>query len=172
MRTPTLFFLLLGLAAAPASGQWIARDLRPGTSSPSPHEVRLDPVRLGPSSPPHPLAPGGVLGGATGLAVGALTGLLVESAVGCSEDPCGLTAISGAVLGGSSGIPVGVHLWNEGRGNLLLSMGASFTILAGGLTLLYHDPEARSWKTIAVAVPVGQLVSAVAIERRTGRHHP
>lgn len=61
------------------------------------------------------------------------------------------------------GIATGVHLANGRRGSLPLGALASAGILAVGLVASSEQPE------LALVVPIGQIVGAVNVERRTAR---
>jgi hypothetical protein len=106
---------------------------------------------------------GGLLAGAAGGFAGMYSGAAL------TEDECEDCAIIGAVyglVGGvSSGIPLGVHAINGGRGKLLPSLLASLAIGGAGLGIAIAADE----PAVMLGVPVLQLASAIAIERRTSR---
>jgi hypothetical protein len=106
---------------------------------------------------------GGLLAGATGGVAVMYTGAML-TANEC-EDCAIVGAVYGLVAGVSSGIPVGVHFSNGGRGKLLPSLLASLAIGGAGLGLAI----AADQPAVMLAVPVLQLASAIAIERKTGR---
>jgi hypothetical protein len=84
---------------------------------------------------------------------------------GACED-CALGGLLyGAVAGGSAALPVGVHLANGRRGRLGPSLLASLALGGAGLGAAALTNEYG----ILLAVPVAQLVSAIAIERATSR---
>jgi hypothetical protein len=114
-----------------------------------------------PGTHPALLAVSGVVGGAAGLLAGAYVGSRVTE--GDCEDCFFIGGAYGAVAGWSSGIPLGVHLANGGRGRLLPSLGSSLAIGALGL----GAAAASDRYEIMVAVPVLQLVSSILIERGT-----
>jgi hypothetical protein len=111
---------------------------------------------------------GGVLAlaGLGGMAVGVLGGGLIG--IGFDDDD-GLDAADGAFVGAVAGtslaIPAAVHLANGRRGNLGRSILVS--ALVGGV-LLGTGWAAESGELV-VAAPIGQLISAVIIERNTSR---
>jgi hypothetical protein len=100
------------------------------------------------------------------MAAGAFGGALIG--IGFDDDR-DLETVEGAVVGGLAGttlaIPAAVHLANGRRGNLGRSMLVS--ALVGG-ALLGVGWAADSGELI-LAAPVGQLISAVLIERNTSR---
>ena len=106
---------------------------------------------------------GGLLAGAAGGVAVMYTGAML-TANEC-EDCAIVGAVYGLVAGVSSGIPVGVHFSNGGRGKLLPSLLASLAIGGAGLGLAIAADE----PAVMLAVPVLQLASAIAIERNTGR---
>ena len=124
-----------------------------------------------PSARAQASVPGMVLAGVTSGAIGVFGGGLIGSAVGggnaiCGDDACGLEeAVYGAILGESVTLPLGVHLANRGRGNYGLSLLASVGI--GALGILAVDATNDGWPLLAV--PVGQLVTSILIERATSR---
>ena len=69
----------------------------------------------------------------------------------------------GLAAGVSSGIPLGVHFSNGGRGDHLPSLLASLAIGGAGLGLAIAANE----PALLLAVPVLQLASAIGIEERT-----
>jgi hypothetical protein len=106
---------------------------------------------------------GGLLAGAAGGVAVMYTGAML-TAKDC-EDCAIVGAVYGLVAGVSSGIPVGVHFSHGGRGKLLPSLLASLAIGGAGLGLAI----AADQPAVMLAVPVLQLASAFAIERKTGR---
>ncbi len=123
------------------------------------------------ASPPGAGVPGMVLAGVSAGAIGVFGGGFIGSAVGggnaiCGDDACGLEeAVYGAILGESVTLPLGVHLANRRRGNYGLSLLASVGI--GALGILAVDASNDGWPLLAV--PVGQLVTSILIERGTSR---
>jgi hypothetical protein len=115
-----------------------------------------------PGTHPALLAVSGVVGGAAGLLAGGYVGSRL------TEDDCEdcffIGGAYGAVAGWSSGIPLGVHLANGGRGRFLPSLATSLAIGAVGL----GAAAASDTYEIMIAVPVLQLVSSILIERGTG----
>jgi hypothetical protein len=132
-----------------------------------------------------------VAGGLAGGAAGALAGGLLAAGLrvlGTCDDQDGCLdryadwAISGAILGQSLGVPVGVHFANDRQGHLPPALLASAGIGTAGL-LAYRaiqrygtddwgntrgNPDALTAVTI-VAMPVLELVASIAIERTTSR---
>jgi hypothetical protein len=106
---------------------------------------------------------GGLLAGATGGVAVMYTGAML-TANDC-EDCAIVGAVYGLVAGVSSGIPLGVHFSNGGRGKLLPSLLASLAIGGAGFGLAMAADE----PAVMLAVPVLQLASAIGIERSTGR---
>ena len=113
--------------------------------------------------------PGQVAGGLLGGAVGFVGGAFIGAAIGggntiCGDDSCGLEeAAYGAVIGEATLLPLGVHLANHRRGNYGLSLLASAAVAGAGL--LAVDAANDGWPLIAI--PVGQLISSILIERAT-----
>ena len=161
MRPPAL--LLLALIVFPAG------TLRAQRLAPSPFPPVDEPARPAVLNPPsrvvavHPagLALGGVLGGAAGLFGGAIVGARI------TEDDCEDCAfvggVYGAVVGGSAGLPLGVHATNGGRGRLLPSLLASLAIGGAGLGVAVLADRSE----VMIGVPVAQLVTSILIERST-----
>lgn len=163
-RVPRLLSLL-ALVALPLHAQ------RPATPL-----VRYEaPVLAAAADPSAPSTrasiPGMVLAGVTGGTIGVFGGGLIGSAVGggnaiCGDDACGLEeAVYGAILGESVTLPLGVHLANRRRGNYGLSLLASVGI--GALGILAVEASNDGWPLLAV--PAGQLVTSILIERATSR---
>ncbi len=140
------------------------------TSSPFPSIDHVSPPALPPldAFPRHEVHPalltaGGILGGAVGVFGGALAGAYLT---GNSCEDCALVgAVYGAVTGGSTLLPLGVHLANGRRGNFGSSLLASLAVGAVGLGVA----QAANSVEVMIAVPVLQIVSAVFIERGTER---
>jgi hypothetical protein len=106
---------------------------------------------------------GGLLAGATGGVAAMYMGATL-TASDC--DDCAIVgAVYGLIAGVSSGIPLGVHYSNGGKGKLLPSLLASLAIGGAGLGLAMAADE----PAVMLAVPVLQLASAIGIERSTGR---
>ncbi len=111
---------------------------------------------------------GGVLAlaGLGGMAVGVLGGGLIG--IGFDDDD-GLDAADGAFVGAVAGtslaIPAAVHLANGRRGNLGRSILVS--ALVGGVLL--GTGWAAESAELVLAAPIGQLISAVIIERNTSK---
>lgn len=157
---PSLGILLL---AAPLAGQQRAAAFptwRPPLTATPRNEARAA----------SPGIPGLVLAGLIGGTVGVFAGGFIGSALGggnaiCGDDACGLEeAVYGAIIGESALLPLGVHLANHRRGSYGLSLLASGAIALAGVAAV--DATDDGWPLIAV--PVGQLVSSILIERATG----
>ena len=155
--------VLLTLPAAAAQAQRLApptfpdhedgRSLRPAAAS----------ISVPPARTPVILGLGGIAGGGLGVVAGGWAGAKIREHE-CED--CGLSGLLyGAVLGGSAALPVGVHLANGGRGKLGPSLLASLALGGAGLGAAALTNEYG----ILLAVPVVQLVSAIAIERATSR---
>jgi hypothetical protein len=100
------------------------------------------------------------------MAVGIFGGALIGIGIDDDRDlDTAEGAVVGAVAGNSLAIPAAVHLANGSRGNLGRSMLVS--ALVGG-ALLGAGWAAES-AVLIIAAPVGQLISAVIIERNTSR---
>lgn len=131
-------------------------DSAPSPSPPAPIERRM---------PPHPawLAAGGLLGAVAVGVGGAWTGVQI------TEDDCEdcflVGGAYGLVAGVSVGGPLGVHLANDRRGNLLTSLGASLALGGLGLGIAHLTHE----EGVMFAVPVLQIAGAILVERRAGR---
>jgi hypothetical protein len=111
----------------------------------------------------------GLLTGAAGFLIGGLVGAAL---IGDADDADSwVDALQGAVVGGTVGeslmLPIGVHLANGRRGDLLLSMPASLAIGAGGAWVGRRlERTGRIWPVL-ILTPVAQLAAAIAIERNT-----
>lgn len=111
------------------------------------------------------LAFGGVLGGGLGMFAGMLGGALLDGDPDpdCIDFCFGPGLVYGFLLGEAVGIATGVHLANGRRGSLPLSALTSAGVLAVGLVAASEQPE------LALVVPIGQIIGAVNVERRTAR---
>ncbi|MEP6689361.1 MAG: hypothetical protein ABJC36_13505 [Gemmatimonadales bacterium] len=103
----------------------------------------------------------GVLGAVAGFAIGAVS----FQSRSCGEEDCWVPAFYAAMAGESLGVPVAVHLANGRRGRPGRALLASLAIGGGGLgvAMLCNEPR------LLLAIPVGQIASAIAIERSTVR---
>lgn len=108
---------------------------------------------------------GGLLLGAGGLFAGALVGDRFQS-FPCED--CIEGAFYGALAGESLAIPLGVHLANRRQGSVGAALAASFAIGALGVGAATVTGD---W-TLMLAVPIAQIASSIAIERRTARPDP
>lgn len=113
----------------------------------------------------------GLLGGGIGLVVGGLGGTVItdDRSSDSSDD---LSFLSGMVVGGTIGeslmLPLGVHLGNKRRGQLMPAMLASLAIGAGGVVLaIATEDQAPLPGVILALTPIAQLVTSIAIERST-----
>jgi hypothetical protein len=132
-----------------------------------------------------------VAGGLAGGAADALAGALIAGGLrflGPCDDQDGCIdryadwAFSGAVLGQSVGLPLGVHLANDRQGRLPPALLASAGIGTAGLIAYWGiqrygtdgwgntrgNPDLLTAATL-VPVPVLELVTSIAIERATSR---
>jgi hypothetical protein len=165
---PALFGIVVLLLAVPPAlqAQMPApthfESWRPPTSA-------LLPDRPAPDSghaPPN--GSGMLLGGVTGWAIGWAIGAAVGSAVGCSgsySGECGFgPAISGALVGGSFAIPLGVHLGNHGRGELLKGVLVSAAIGGLGIAVGSSIDDTGLWLLL---VPIGQIIGSTWMEAQS-----
>jgi hypothetical protein len=113
------------------------------------------------------LVVGGLTGGMAGFFGGGYLGYLLSGGDrGCGEEDCGLLGVVyGAAAGESILLPLGVHLANHRRGSYAYSLLASVAVGALGIGLAGATDSAE----LLLAVPIGQLVSSVLIERATSR---
>ncbi len=133
-------------------------------------------VRTLPSVPvADSIAPGGarfggaLLGGLTGLAIGAGAGLLLGAGTDvCGDEWCPLATLTiGAAIGESVGMAAGAHLVNRGRGDLF--RGAIMTTLVGAAGIgLASAFDSGAPATLAVTA-LAQALVASAIEGSTAR---
>jgi hypothetical protein len=113
---------------------------------------------------------------AYGLIYGALAfvgGGLLGAALSAEHDEHDLLfeklepAFIGGTIAESLLLPVGVHVANGERGQLALSMPASFALgVGGGLMARKLERSGRSNWAVLVT-PIAQLAAAIAIERAT-----
>ena len=111
---------------------------------------------------------GGVGGAIVGAPVGVVAGMLAGVAVAhigtCNGSECSLpTALAGAAVGEAVGVAVGAHLGSGRRGNLVASVVTSAGIAGAGALVLRRPSPASP--AVAIAIPVLQLLSALAFER-------
>jgi hypothetical protein len=113
---------------------------------------------------------GGIVGGTLGSAGGAALGALIGSATasGCKGDFCGLgSAIVGLLIGESVGVAVGTHVGSRSQSyaKMALTTLSSLGIAFGGVFLAAGvSQNADAAGPILVAIPVLQIVTALAIE--------
>jgi hypothetical protein len=155
--------LLLALVIAPVSStslhaqraatMFTHADATPVVASMTPVGQRSVPV----------LVVSGLAFGAVGLYGGALIGDRV--ARGCESEDCTWPALfSGAGIGMSAMIPLGVHLANHRKGNLLLELLASAALCAGGAAVGFSGAPGA-----LLAIPPAQIASSILIERLTAK---
>ena len=111
---------------------------------------------------------GGVSGAIVGAPIGAFAGMLAGVAVAhigtCNGSECSYgSALAGAAVGEVVGVAVGAHLGSHRRGNLVASVLTSAGIAGAGAFILRYP--SRASPGVAIAIPVFQLVSALAFER-------
>lgn len=113
----------------------------------------------------------GLLTGAAGLLVGGLVGAALSGRDRDDADSW-VESLEGAVIGSTIGeslmLPVGVHLGNDRRGDLLLSMPASLAIGVAGAALARNFDSKKKSLPILILTPIAQIVASIAIERNTG----
>ena len=169
---PVLAAGLLALAAAsPAGAQRAAPPLsalRADEAGPVPAPYVPALQESGRYGSDATLALGGVAGGALGALGGAAAGFALETTLtGCEGDEfCGF---GGILLGGAVGemvmLPLGVHMANRSRGRYAPSLGMSFAVMLAGFTIASQAGEAAG--VVVAAIPITQLVAAIAVERGT-----
>ena len=113
------------------------------------------------------LAGAGLLAGAIGFFAGGFVGAEIDQAGSDGyEEWDGLYGfVVGAPIGEVLLLPVGVHLANNRRGNLPLSLLTSIGIAGAGIFVAIAAEEPYALLTI----PILQLTACTAIERSTGR---
>jgi hypothetical protein len=113
---------------------------------------------------PDPVMASGLFLGVIGMLGGAALGGARESA--CDKECRAHSGAIGAIAGGALMIPIGAHIGNRGRGNLLLSMLAASAVGAAGFgaaSLLPGRPVAAA---VFFTAPI-QVVLAAKIEHWT-----
>lgn len=112
----------------------------------------------------------GALTGLGGLLVGGLVGAALSG--NRDDGESWVEALEGAVVGATMAeslmLPVGVHLANDRRGDLLLSMPASLAIGVAGAALARNTDSKTKNLPLLILTPALQLVASIAIERNTG----
>lgn len=106
--------------------------------------------------------------GAAGAGVGFMAGMFIGAAIDGRDDDCidmcfGSGMLLGALGGEALGMALGVHLANGRQGSLARNALVSAALLTAGV-LATHESGG-----LIVAVPVGQLVGTVAMERADTR---
>jgi hypothetical protein len=119
----------------------------------------------------------GILLGGVGFLAGGAVGYAIASScqVGTPnpDDWCAVEGtLVGAVIGGTSGMALGVHLGNGRRGSLALDLLTGAAL--GGLGIGIAAGTKPDWGTplfwtLSLGIPVGQLAGTVAVERAVGR---
>ncbi len=111
------------------------------------------------------MAAGGLVAGALGFVAFGLAGAVFNESKTQASDP--LVAWSGFVVGAAVGttvmLPLGVHLVNRRQGNYGLELLAAIGIAAVGIGATAAAEEMAI--VFLPAIPVAQLVTAIAIER-------
>lgn len=135
------------VSAAAAPGERVARAQREGASGGT-------------------LAMGGLVGGGVGMFVGMFAGAALDGPPpeDCIDFCFGPGLVYGTLLGEALGVAAGVHLANGRHGSLSRGALTSAGILALGLLVGSEQPE------LLLVVPVGQIIGAATVERRTARH--
>jgi hypothetical protein len=152
---------LLLLSATAVHAQGPRRDRRFAVEPVSPSFTQA--VRI----PTINLAGGGLAGGALGFFAFGLAGAYIADSQG-PEGNEGFAALGGFVIGSVIGesvlLPLGVHIANRRQGDYGTALLASAGIAAVGigLTSLMEDMAI----VFLPAVPIGQLISSIAIERK------
>lgn len=155
-------------------GRWVAFDLaaqaEPSPAVPLPvgvHPAAAGAIDAGTAAR---LAGGGILGGAIGFFGGAYLGAWIADRRGSGIDDLNVVRgmLVGATLGEGFLLPAGVHVANGARGSYGKSALVSLGLAVVGVGLMeatHWDPPAAP--AIAVAVPIAQLATSIAIERAT-----
>ena len=137
-------------------------------------------AQLGPEGSTERLVQWSVVGGAVGWTAGALAvgGPLARwNPLGSEALDDGLWTpgiVIGFELGQALAIPLAVHVANGRQGDLRRSLAASLAIGALGTLLLWTDDfdavfETRRRQAVLLAVPVAQILTSIALERRGRR---
>lgn len=112
---------------------------------------------------PITLALGGILIGGAGMVAGAAIGGQLR------QDQCEDCGLAGVIYGGIIGelatVPLGVHLANRRQGNYSLGLLGSLVVTGAGLAIAKQMDRTE----VLLAVPVLQVITAIAIERATSR---
>lgn len=176
-----LLAILLTLSASALPAQhaprsWLAR---PGASA-ALADAPTTSLSHAASPAGRPLA-GALLGGAAGVLAGGLAGVFIGGNRCADEgNPDSCQALGGLLLGAAVGhtvgAPVGAHLLNRRQGALPASLLASVAIAGAGVAALWatdrldqHERNNAAQISVAVAVPILQIVSSAIIEQRTSR---
>ena len=107
--------------------------------------------------------------GAAGAGVGFMAGMLVGAAIdNGADDDCidmcfGTGMLLGALGGEALGMALGVHLANGRQGSLAKNALVSAALLTAGVVATHESGG------LMVAVPVGQLVGTITMERADAR---
>jgi hypothetical protein len=120
--------------------------------------IRVVPASVGRVTGNHVL--GASLGLLIGVAGGAVAGAAIESRGGCS-DQCGLGgAISGAAIGPTLAVPVGLHLAGGNR-HVVESLAISAVVGVAGLAVLEDENQTAA----ILIVPSARLLIALLAKR-------
>jgi hypothetical protein len=104
--------------------------------------------------------------------VGALGGAAIgggQTSSSCSKVCRSRTAAAGAAIGAGALIPLGAHLGNKGKGNLLLSTLATSVVGLAGYGLASAVPGHPTGAIVFLTAPI-QVVLASKVEKSTTRH--
>jgi hypothetical protein len=168
----TAFLMVaLGLLSTASEAQFgrPAWQPRPWRSTPA-AQLTVAQVRHEATPHEHPLVlvAGGVAGYVAVRGLFALTAHLAEGEGNCGTGFCGSTvAVVAAALAVPTLVPLGVHLANGGRGDLGADVLASTAVGLG--VLLIGARSGVSAEGMLVAVPVGQILAAVATDIMVSR---
>jgi hypothetical protein len=116
------------------------------------------------------MALGGFGGELVGAAAGTVFGLAVVSenrTCALSDGGCPDKVAPWLVAGQSVGGAFAIHLVNHKRGNLLLTMLTNVGIAGAGWLLVRNGSSSSQLTMMGVAVPIGQLIGGVLVERAT-----
>jgi hypothetical protein len=114
------------------------------------------------SEAPTPNGSGMILGGITGFFIGYSIGGLVGAALAHDDDDLAAAVFGGAVVS-SLTIPVGVHLGNRSRGNVLSDLLISAAIGAAGIGIA----TATNDGTPLLVTSLAQVITSIWMEERS-----
>ncbi len=173
LRTALLTVALVGLPTASQAQfgrpPW---QPRPWQAVPT-AQLTVEPV--GPEAPSHGhpllLVAGGLAGYAAMRSLFAVTAHLAEGESDCRPGLCLSTiTVVAAALAAPTLVPLGVHLANGSQGDLGVDVLFSTAVGLGVLFIGAHSGV--SAEGLLVAVPVGQILAAVAAEIMVSRRPP